>query len=525
MSMGTITWMCLLLTANAGEPEAWHLNHRGFQIPIRIKPESRPEIRELLLYVSKDQGQTWELQQRLSPEKEAFPFFAPSDGPFWFSVAVVDRNGKQDPPDPYTAKIHQRIIIDTVKPDMKFTAAERKGEEIQVQWTIREDHPDTPTLKLEYRAADANPASPWVPVGIMPGDHGQVTIRPGTQAAVSLRLHLKDLAGNEGLAQAEVAAGVPATQVGGGLSLVGAPTATPGIEKPVNPPPLIQPALIQPVVNPSPRPLTADPPPPDPTPLGTGLPMVRPARVETPSQVMPPANTAIPPVTRGALPPLRIVNKRQVKLDFEVAKFGPSGLGSVDVYMTVDEGATWEKSPADPSVSLPVSSEIRGAAPVRGSVTVHMNKEGITYGFHVVVKSRAGLGKPPPQPGDPPQIRMEVDTTLPEAELYSPQADPNRRDTLVLSWKAKDRNLAANPVSLEWSERKEGPWQFIGAAELPNTGRYSWQVPETIPPKVYLKLSVRDTAGNTAVAQTSEPILVDLSIPEVNIIGLGNNSR
>jgi hypothetical protein len=236
---------------------------------------------------------------------------------------------------------------------------------------------------------------------------------------------------------------------------------------------------------------------------------------------------------RGALPPLRIVNKRQVQLDFDVARFGPSGLGSVDVYVTLDEGATWEKSPVDPGAILPAVTDNRaGSVPVHGSVTVHLNKEAAAYGFYIVVKSRAGLGKPAPQKGEPPQVRLEVDTTLPEAELYSPQPDPSKRDALVLTWRAADRNLAPNPITLEWAERREGKWQVIGEPEMPNaggtggaTGRYVWQVPEKVPPKVYLRLTVRDTAGNVAVAQTSEPILVDLSVPEVTNIGLSGNPR
>ena len=35
----------------------------------------------------------------------------------------------------------------------------------------------------------------------------------------------------------------------------------------------------------------------------------------------------------------------------------------------------------------------RGGGSVHGSVTVPLNKEGVAYGYWVVVKSRAGLGK------------------------------------------------------------------------------------------------------------------------------------
>lgn len=225
------------------------------------------------------------------------------------------------------------------------------------------------------------------------------------------------------------------------------------------------------------------------------------------------------PPARGALAGLQVVNKRQVKLDFEVNKFGPSGLGGVDVYVTTDEGQTWDKMPGDPNVLLP-GGEQRSGSPVKGSVAVPLSREATIYGFHLVVKSRAGLGKPPPQRGDQPQLRVELDATLPEAELYSPQADPARRDTLLLSWKASDRNLSPEPITLEWAERRDGPWQPIGGSQLPNTGRHSWQVPANAPPSVFLKLSVRDTAGNIAVAQTSEPILVDLTVPEVSAISL-----
>src|SRR5262249_231133 len=168
----------------------------------------------------------------------------------------------------------------------------------------------------------------------------------------------------------------------------------------------------------------------------------------------------------------------------------------------------------DPNVTLPVTAETRTAQPVRGSVTVSLPKDGVIYGFYLVVKNRAGLGKQPPRPGDPPHARIELDTVQPEAELYAPQPDPVRRDCLALTWKASDRNLAPNPISTEWSARPDGPWTFIGDAQLANTGRYLWQVPENAPAKVYLKLSVRDTAGNTAVAQTPQPVIIDVTPPD-----------
>jgi hypothetical protein len=236
-------------------------------------------------------------------------------------------------------------------------------------------------------------------------------------------------------------------------------------------------------------------------------------------------------VPRGSLPTVKVVNKKQVKLDFDVAKFGPSGLGGVEVYVTTDEGATWELAPPDPNTALPAAGDGRTAGPVRGSVTVNLNREGVVYGFCIVVKSRAGLGKAPPQRGDTPQVRLELDATKPLAKLYMPQEDPARPNALILAWTAWDRNLAPAPVVLEWAERKEGPWTPINLEALANnlpeqpgaapdkqntpTGHYSWAIPDKMPPKVFLRLSVKDTAGNEAVAETREPVLIDLVKPEL----------
>ncbi len=212
-----------------------------------------------------------------------------------------------------------------------------------------------------------------------------------------------------------------------------------------------------------------------------------------------------------------------VKLEFDVGKFGPSGLGGVEVYVTTNDGATWEQSAVDPNAMLPGPGDGHNGGALHASVTVQLNQEGVTYGYYVVVKSKAGLGKPPPRPGEQPQIRVELDATPPDAELYGVKADLTQTDTLILAWKATDKHLANNPITLEWSAQPgpDGPWNFIGAAELPNTGRYTWRPGPNVPPKVYLRLTVRDTAGNKAVAQTPDPQLIDLSVPEVSNIGLG----
>ena len=94
----------------------------------------------------------------------------------------------------------------------------------------------------------------------------------------------------------------------------------------------------------------------------------------------------------------------------------------------------------------------------------------------------------------------------PVAEDLVPDSTPGH---LLLRWDAADKNLTPAPISLEWSERREGPWQAI-AVDLPNAGQFSWNLPEKLPVEVFLRLRVRDLAGNETVAITPNSLAVDL---------------
>jgi hypothetical protein len=204
-----------------------------------------------------------------------------------------------------------------------------------------------------------------------------------------------------------------------------------------------------------------------------------------------------------ATAPLEIINATQAAIDYEVTKLGPSGVGKVDLYLTRDEGRSWEHYAED--------LHPRSGSPL----TVNLPGEGV-YGLRLVAASGAGLAKRAPQPGELPQTRIEVDTTAPVAKLNPPQPDLTCRDALLLTWNASDRNLAPNPITLQYAERPEGIWQTI-AKELRNTGRYQWLLSQGIPYKVYLRLLVSDSAGNLGVDQTPEPVLIDLNEPETTI--------
>ncbi len=130
-------------------------------------------------------------------------------------------------------------------------------------------------------------------------------------------------------------------------------------------------------------------------------------------------------------------------------------------------------------------------------------------------------------------MRIEIDTVRPVAQLFKPIADPNRPDQLLIRWNARDKNLSATPINLEYAAKPDGPWNPI-KADLENSGRftnervsgdYSWKVPAETPVQVYLRLRVRDRAGNEGVAVTSEPQFVDLTEPEGSLIRIQTSPK
>ena len=139
----------------------------------------------------------------------------------------------------------------------------------------------------------------------------------------------------------------------------------------------------------------------------------------------------------------------------------------------------------------------KGDVPVLEDVALDVREnaqlEG-NYGFRLVPVSGAGLSEREPVAGDVPEMRVVLDVSSPQIDLYPPVSDPNAPDTLILQWKATDRNFGEEPITLLWSELPSGPWKPVASGDgepvvqatagaapvtkrLPNTGQFAWRVP------------------------------------------------
>jgi len=532
MGTGSLALWMLVNAVGAGDAPI-PMKDRTISIPYNLSVNPA-DVSDVVLYVSIDQGRAWSRAAVIRPTDKFFAFQAPTDGQYWFTVAVVYRNGSQVPADPSQSPPQQKVVFDTQKPSPRFTAADRIGEEVVVNWDVQEANPDLATMKLEYRPTEATAGGFWYAVPASPGLAGQARFRPNTPGPVTVKLSLTDTAGNLGWVEKSlppaaaptsgysgVAPVPPVTQASAvgmapqGVAAV-APPPTPFDQLPVSPP--INPAPI------SPAPVAPVEPP-----LQSPVALAVSNRTSEPTRASP-AVMPSPSMNRPDLPPVFHCNEPQVTVEYEIERQGPSGVSRVDVYVSQDEGRTWmdwqhltrndfSQGAGQPTATLPV--------------TLRLPDRDGHFWYRLVPISGAELSAGPPRSGDLPDVRIQVDRTPPVVELFSPQPDARDTNALILSWKASDPNLAPTPVRIYWSETSTGEWKSVtpsGAAgldgaSLPASGKYTWVLPPGTPIKVFLKAVAVDQAGNSGEAVTPQPILIDLLKPSGKVRGLVGKAR
>lgn len=551
-----LLWMAGAAAAVFAEGEdVVYLKQPLFKIPVQVASDKLGQIKELRLFVSTDQGQTWDLVKSAEPTQQSFTFRAQGDGEYWFTLAYVDQAGVVEPPDVRREPPGLKVVLDTRSPMLELKALPREEGKVGVSWRLRDEKLDLSSFKVEMKGEREGV---WQEVPAARMRDGEGSWPAATGDAYSIRASVRDRAGNESVARVEFPGrsaaphlasderNLPGAGANGGFSVPPAPSTTSIPRAPVrNPSTTPAPATAATSSGPAPSPSYAAPPPPtmtyspppapsyasaapqyheaqrpvfdrsrpdlpaDPPSSGiqtVGLSEAPPARGAIASTTSPPPAAANRAAAEPAPSPRTpwLVASKSFAVDYEIKNSGPAGVKKVEMYITRDNGKTWQLLGEDADRTPPFD--------------VTLPEEG-RYGLRVVVMSPAGWQQAP-KPGEVPRIQVEVDTTPPEAELYQLIPDPaSATDSLLIRWSAKDAHLAAQPVNLYFAERPEGPWWAVKTG-LPPAGQYSWKVPQGVPPEVYLRLEARDQAGNVSRANTPEPVSVDLSRPVAEVIAI-----
>ena len=549
------------------------------EIPFSVRPGSTPDSQPtaVRVFVSWDQGKSWHFYDERKPEDGRFRFRPRQDGEFWFATQTIDRSGKTDSTEPRRPQL--RLVVDTQRPQLLVQAQVDASGNVNVSWSATDPSLAAATLKIEYQDA-AGSGGPWQAVEPQPAAtpdtaqaRGQTTFRPAVSGrSINVRAEIADAAGNiayfsqrmsltppkppaGGLAYGPAAdpsatRWMPAGSVPVGStpeaasekSLATAP-ANSGQQAPVaslmnNP--FVGPgqlASTSPAANASqPSPAVESLPLPSPPPATDdgrqqvttpqdSLPGPVPGRYEPqvenslppaasdrgpyggpPAETMPPPQQ--PPATESVDTPSgqqpRLTNSKRFSLDYDVQSVGPEGLAAVELWGTTDGGHTWIKWGSDPDKTSPFDVEVNHEA---------------SYGFRIVIVGKSGLATGSPQPGDAADIWVGIDLTRPAAKLTgAAYGQGDAAGKLDIRWQATDANLGSRPVTLAIGDHPDGPFTPI-AVGLPNSGQYFWEYDPRSPRQIFLRLEVRDDAGNVAIDQLTEPIKVEGLEPKGRIRG------
>jgi hypothetical protein len=174
-----------------------------FRIPFQTDPSER-RLKQVQLYYSTDQGQTWHPYNSVTPDQRFFDFQASGDGVYWFAVRTVDADGRGNPLNMQGARPGLKVCVDTQPPTIRLKPLPPRDGEVGVEWDVRDDNLDMTSLRLEYRVPSV---VEWLPLSGELSITGQRYWKPAAPGAMEVRLKARDRADNWNEEKTTVSAG------------------------------------------------------------------------------------------------------------------------------------------------------------------------------------------------------------------------------------------------------------------------------------------------------------------------------
>ena len=114
-----------------------------------------------------------------------------------------------------------------------------------------------------------------------------------------------------------------------------------------------------------------------------------------------------------------------------------------------------------------------------------------------------------------------VDLSKPDVQVEDVKLSINGKAQQVdIRWKATDKNMSRQPITLSYAEKEAGPWSII-ATNVENNGQYTWPVPADAPSKFLVRVEATDLAGNVGRWETREPIPLEAPPrPKARVLGV-----
>jgi hypothetical protein len=186
---------------NAEGKDTFYSRYSDFKIPFNARD---PRIQDVILHCSEDKGRTWKAVATSRPGADEFRFSARHDGWYYFTVQTRDTQQRLFPPTLDQAEVGLKVCVDTQPPIVRLDAFTPREGGVGVRWDARDDNLDLRSFQLEYRAVGA---AEWTRLDAQRIAVGQHIWNPGTNAALEVRLIVRDLASNEGKQTVGILAG------------------------------------------------------------------------------------------------------------------------------------------------------------------------------------------------------------------------------------------------------------------------------------------------------------------------------
>lgn len=484
-----------------------------FQVNRSVQPIHSPRIVQLI--GSADRGSTWYIIGSATPDQKQFLFQSNGDQEYWFRVRSLNMYGI--PLEPEGTQPQMRVIVDTVSPELALIAqpyqrSETAPQQTLIRWRVQDPHFDPKKFRLlVWNVSDASwkevtfPESCWD--GAAPIWDGEVVCPNPPESTTTFRAEAYDLAGNFISRQTGVS---PST----GSTSDGSPGSVADLD----------PSLLYPSERASAEAAKRQREPgtstvnsgdwrgtlqtgPDAKNRISGEELLASEKSDdglVSMELLPPYGSKTPSapgrfrgLPDGVWP--QMSNARDFEIGYDVSDVGPSGVASVELWGTRDGGKVWKKFGSDPDRTSPVS--------------VLLDQEG-WYGFIVTVRSGAGVGTRSPESGDKAQVWIGVDRTPPYGRFLDVQYEDGK---LVARYEIEEVWLNEKPIRFYYATSVAGPWTPIGTDNLDATGLFVWTIDPSIPSQFYLRMEMRDRAGNTGSCDWSEVIIADRRRPEAKI--------
>jgi hypothetical protein len=520
--------------APSGAPRKIYTKNPVFDLPVQMDEPTRATLNAVRLYVKTPTG-AWVMHEEAPASVTRFTYRVPQDGEFWFNLQTIERNGRASPTDIAQAPVAQRVVVDTQAPVIQGTVSATPEGDFLLRCNMQEANPDAASWKAFARTEAGE-----MMLDLMPGQPGVFRLRGRDPVASPVRVTCSDLSGNTASKDFDVR---------GMVAAIAPPRVA---QLPVAPPPVAAPSVTQlpvaqlppvtqlpPVMNQSsgdatnttsaridPKQLPGTPPPrfevppriesfapPATNPPGIAPghspqiltqnpPMVTPPPASEPAPKTPPASIPVDPSKVGAIP-RQLINTTQASIDYRVDQVGPSGVGRVEIFLSPDQGQSWQRH--------------REHAARRSPAEIDLPGEGL-FGVRIAITNGNGFGGSAPVRGDQPHCWIEVDTTAPFLQLRPVEILP-QSSSIEIRWTATDKNLGTEPVNLFFRTRPDAPWQTV-ARNVKNDGVHRWNFPRDSGSQFFFKVEVADLAGNIARAESPAPVVLDMTEPRASVIGV-----